>query len=683
MSLLQTSRQGSVLLLHVSNPPVNGLSFALRTALMHALDGAEAAPDVLAVVIHGGAKAFSGGADIREFGQPQALAQPNLPSLCARLDEMSKPVVAAIEGLALGGGLELALACHYRVVQAKAQIGLPEVNLGLLPGAGGTQRFPRAVGLATALKLIPQGRLVRAQELAALPAQRLFDDVVAEAGDGAVLAAAVALAQRIQALRPLPRLRDQTVAPDAEAEAQALAASEGLPYPAPLACVQAVRGAASLPFEDGIRAERAGFEGLLHSPESAALRHVFFAERAAGKVPGVEADTPRARIQSVGVVGAGTMGQGIALACAQAGLPVQLVEPDAAARARALSQLDRHWVAQVEKGRLSADKAQTARQLMTVTERLGDLAQADLLIEAVYEDMALKQAVFREMDAIAKPEALLASNTSTLDMDALAQVTQRPDQVLGLHFFSPAAVMKLLEVVRGAATSPTALASALAFGKQIGKTCVVAGNADGFIGNRMVDRYLEQALFLLDEGCTPQQVDQAIEAWGLAMGPFRMIDMAGNDVSWRVRQQRAKDGKLRRAQPLADRLCELGRFGQKAGGGWYDYDGREARPSKAVAALIAAHREQMGRPARTVGAEEIVDRLLLALGIEGERLLAEGVALRASDIDLVYVLGYGFPRWKGGPMFELARRGEGAVAALRGAFAAVAHDDAAFWAPVH
>jgi len=678
MSVVESIRDGNLLLLQFSNPPVNGLSHALRSGLFAALEQADADPSVAAVVLYGGPKAFSGGADIREFGKAEALAEPNLPGLCARLDAMSKPVLAAIDGLALGGGLELALSCHYRVVVGTAQIGLPEVNLGLLPGAGGTQRLPRALGLATALDMVPSGQPRRAAALAAVPGQALVDELAESAG---LLMAAKALACRVATVRPLPRLRDRSVlADDAEAQLAAAEARVGaLPYPAPRACVKAVRGAWALPFDEGITAERAGFQQLMASPESAALRHAFFAERAAGKVPGIEADTARRRITRVGVLGAGTMGSGIATACLMGGLQVDLVEPDAAALARGVAALDKHLKAQVDKGRLSADKAATLRAHLNPVGDDAVLTEADLVIEAVFEDMALKQKVFRRLDALARPGAILATNTSTLDVNAIAAVTQRPADVLGLHFFSPAAVMKLLEVVRGAATAPDVLASALAFGKQIGKISVVAGVCDGFIGNRMIDRYFEQALFLLDEGCSPQQVDRAIEDWGFAMGPFRMIDLAGNDVSWRIRQQRSKDGTLRRAQPLADRLCELGRFGQKTGGGWYDYQGRDASPSKAVAALINAHREQIGRAPREVCAQEVVDRLLLALAIEGERLLAEGVALRASDIDLVYLSGYGFPRWKGGPMFEAQRRGAEAVAARRREFAALAHDDPAFW----
>jgi len=668
--------QHGVAVLTMDNPPVNGLSHALRGSLWNAIERLEADAAVRAIVITGGdAKAFSGGADIREFGKPEALAEPHLPGLTQRIESCTKPVVAAVGKLALGGGLELALACHYRVVADDAQLGLPEVNIGLLPGAGGTQRLPRAVGLATALQMISSGQPQRAAKLAALPGQALIDRCVPATE---LLDAAVTLAQ---SAGQRPRLSERSVVADAALLAQARAQAAALPYPAPAACVEAVAASVDRPFLDGLKAERSGFETLMRGEASQALRHAFFAERAAAKVPGIESTTPRRALQRVAVIGAGTMGSGIATACLLAGYRVDLIEPNADALARGVGLLDKHIRTQVDKGRLKADKAEALRAGLRASTDDAALAEADLVIEAVFEDMALKQSVFRRLDAICKPGAILASNTSTLDVDAIAAVTTRPADVLGLHFFSPAAVMKLLEVVRGQATGLDVLATALDFGKSIGKTCVVSGVCDGFIGNRMLEPYLQQALFLLDEGCTPQQVDRAIEAWGFAMGPFRMGDLAGNDVSWRVRQQRVKDGKAVRAQPLADALCEAGRHGQKTGGGWYDYEpgSRDAKPSAAVDALLERHRATLGRPRREVGDAEIVDRLLLALGLEGRALLAEGIALRASDIDLVYLSGYGFPRWRGGPMFELDRRGADAVRARCAAFAAVAHDAPAFW----
>ena len=375
------------------------------------------------------------------------------------------------------------------------------------------------------------------------------------------------------------------------------------------------------------------------------------------------------------------MGSGIATACLMAGLQVDLIEPQPEQLARGLRHLEKHLAAQVDKGRLSEQKAASLRTQLHAANSDEALAEADLVIEAVFENLALKQQLFRRMDELCKPGAILASNTSTLDVNAIASVTQRPQDVVGLHFFSPAAVMKLLEIVRGAATSNEVLASSLEFGKRIGKVCVVAGVCDGFIGNRMIERYFEQALFLVDEGASPQQVDAAVEAWGFAMGPFRMIDMAGNDVSWRIRQERAKAGTLRRAQPLADALCELGRLGQKSGAGWYDYPGgtRQGVPSGKVEALIASHRTRLGRAVRVIDDAEVCDRLLLALGLEGERLLAEGIALRASDVDLVYLHGYGFPRWKGGPMYELVQRDPAERASLQARFAATPHEPGGFW----
>jgi 3-hydroxyacyl-CoA dehydrogenase len=670
--MLVEEMQDGVAVLMMDSPPVNGLSHALRSALWNAVERLEADAAVKGIVITGRAKAFSGGADIREFGKPEALAEPNLPALTQRIEACSKPVVAAVNHLALGGGLELALCCHYRVVAEDAQLGLPEVNIGLLPGAGGTQRLPRALGLAVALRMITTGQPQRAAQLAQVPGQGLIDDCVPV---GELVERAVQLARRSS---ELPRLSERALAADPALLAAARAEAAALPYPAPLACVEAVAAATDRPFLDGLRAEREGFSRLMQTPEGEALRHAFFAERAAGKVPGVEAATPRRDIQRVAVIGAGTMGSGIATACLMAGFAVDLIEPQPDALARGVANLEKHVKSQVDKGRLKAEKAALLRAALNAHTDDAVLAQADLVIEAVFEDMALKQTVFRRLDAVCKPGAILASNTSTLDVDQIAAVTERPADVIGLHFFSPAAVMKLLEVVRGAATAPDVLATALDFGKRIGKTCVVSGVCDGFIGNRMLEPYLQQALFLLDEGCTPQQVDGAMERWGFAMGPFRMGDLAGNDVSWRVRQQRVKDGKQVRQQALADALCEAGRYGQKTGGGWYDYaaGGRQALASPVVAELQAKLRQ---RPVRAVTDEEIVQRLLLALGLEGQRLLAEGIALRASDVDLVYLSGYGFPRWRGGPMHQLAKWAPDALLEVRQRYGADANDDQLFW----
>jgi 3-hydroxyacyl-CoA dehydrogenase len=672
LNMIAEAIQDGVVVLTMNSPPVNGLSHALRAALWQAIERLEADAAVQGIVITGSGKAFSGGADIREFGKLEALAEPHLPALTQRIEACRKPVVAAVNHLALGGGLELALSCHYRVMAEDAQLGLPEVNIGLLPGAGGTQRLPRALGLAMALQMITSGQPQRAAKLAQLPGQALIDNCVPA---GELLERAVQLARRSAAL---PRLSERELPADDAVLSAARAQAAALPYPAPLACVEAVAAATDRPFLDGLRAEREGFARLMQTPEGEALRHAFFAERAAGKVPGIDAGTGRRSIHRVAVIGAGTMGSGIATACLMAGLKVDLIEPQAEALERGVANLDKHLKSQIDKGRLKAEKAELLRAGLTAHIDDAVLAQADLVIEAVFEDMALKQTVFRRLDAVCKPGAILASNTSTLDVDQIAAVTQRPADVIGLHFFSPAAVMKLLEVVRGAATSKEVLATALDFGKRIGKTCVVSGVCDGFIGNRMLEPYLQQALFLLDEGCTPEQVDGAIERWGFAMGPFRMGDLAGNDVSWRVRQQRVKNGKAVRPQPLADALCESGRFGQKTGGGWYDYapGSRQALPSPVVAGLQARLKQ---RPARAVSDEEIVQRLLLALGIEGQRLLDEGIALRASDVDLVYLSGYGFPRWRGGPMHQMSKWAPDALLQVRQCHGANAHDDRSLW----
>jgi 3-hydroxyacyl-CoA dehydrogenase len=689
--MLHISDSAGSRLLKLDSPPVNGLSLPLRRALMEALDAADTDPAVLAVVLTGSAVGFSGGADIREFGQPDMLATPNLHDLCERLDAMSKPVVAALTGMALGGGLELAMCCHYRVAATDCMLGLPEVNIGLLPGAGGTQRLPRALGIETALAMIVDGQPRSAQVLAGVLNQRLIDALcpapsLLEAANKLALSKVAQLANG-QAPK-LTRLRDQSpldsggsvenATPTESLLNAARKHAAALPYPAPSACVTAVGACAELPFEQGLALERTLFESLLATPACAALRHAFFAEREAAKVPGVQPDTPRRTIKRVGVLGAGTMGSGIATACLMAGFAVDLVDPEEAALARGIAAIEQHLASQAKKGKLDGAAAARLRTQLAGYTQDTALAEADLIIEAVFEDMALKQEVFRRLDLVAKPGAILATNTSTLDVDAIAAVTQRPADVLGLHFFSPAAVMKLLEIVRGKATSATTLASCLTFGKRIRKVCVVSGVCDGFIGNRMLDKYLEQALFLLDEGCSPEEVDRAIEAWGFAMGPFRMSDLAGNDVGWRVRQQRVKLGKKQRPQPLADRLCEVGRLGQKAGGGWYDYRGREAYPAPAVATMLADHRSRLGQATRTVSDDEVVHRLLLALAVEGEALLAEGIALRASDIDLVYLSGYGFPRWRGGPMHAAQALGP-KRARWHAQFASHPHDDAKFW----
>jgi 3-hydroxyacyl-CoA dehydrogenase len=643
--------QDDVAVILIDNPPVNGMGLATRTAMAEGLRRAQADSAVRAVVLAGAGALFTGGADIREFNTPKMVAEPTLHTLIRTAEFLGKPVVCAIHGTCMGGGLELALGCHYRVAAPGAQVALPEVKIGLLPGAGGTQRLPRVLGVQAALDMIVSGAPVPVEKLAGTP---LFDTLPAAGED--LVTFAVAFARRVADLRPLPLVRERVAAlPDGVdgpaffAAARARVAAAAGPCPAPLACVDAVEAAVKLGVEDGLAYERERFLALSQTTASRALRHAFFAERAASKVPGLAADTPVRPIRSAAVVGAGTMGSGIATAFAGAGIPVTLVDTSQEALDRGLAAIRRNLDSAVAKGRLSG--AEGARRIALVRGALAfdALAQADLVVEAVFEDLAVKEDVFRRLDAVAKPGALLATNTSTLDVDRIAQATSRPQDVLGLHFFSPAQVMRLIEIVRAAATAPDTLATALALAKRLKKTGVVAGVCDGFIGNRMLEPYLREAGLLLDEGALPEQVDRAIEAFGFAMGPLRMSDLAGNDIGWAIRKRRAAQYPGLRQARLPDLLCEAGRFGQKTGAGWYDYapGDRTARPSPVVHDLIARH----AGARREIGDQEIVERLVYALVDEGARVLEEGIALRASDIDLVYLMGYGFPPYRGGPMF--------------------------------
>jgi len=636
----------------LNNPPVNGLGLETRSAAVAALQRAQADAAIKAIVLTGAGKAFSGGADIREFNSPKALTEPTLHTLIKVVEDSAKPVVAAIHSVCMGGGLELALGAHYRVTLPGAQIALPEVKLGLLPGAGGTQRLPRVLGLGPALEMIVSGAPAASEKLAG---SLLFDDLLPAGSD--LVEGAVAYARRVGGLRPLPKVRDRTVEQaDLDAFLQAARARVGAaagPFPAPLACLEAVAASATMPFEDGLKFERERFMALTQTPESKALRHAFFAERAAAKVPDLAADTPTRTIASAAVVGAGTMGAGIAMNFANAGIPVTLLETDQQALDKGLATVRKNYENTLKKGKLTQDALDARMALVKGTLDDADIAQADIVIEAVFEDLGVKEAVFRRLDAIMKPGAILASNTSTLNLDRIAAFTARPQDVIGLHFFSPANVMKLLEIVRGGATAKDVLASALALSKKLKKTGVVAGVCDGFIGNRMVEQYVRQAGFLLDEGALPQQVDRAAEAFGFAMGPFRMGDLAGNDIGWAIRKRRRVETPEVTYSKTADLLCEAGRFGQKTGAGWYDYmaGDRSPHPSAAVDEMIVAHSAALGIARRTIGDEEIVGRLVYALVNEGARILEEGIALRASDIDMVYLSGYGFPLHRGGPMF--------------------------------
>lgn len=644
----QYSTQGAIALITLNNPPVNGLNFASRKAAADGIVRALADEAIKAIVITGAGKAFSGGADIKEFNSAQMSAEPSLHSLIALVESASKPVVAALHDVCMGGGLELALGCHYRVVSKGTQIALPEVKLGLLPGAGGTQRLPRMTGLEIALKMITTGTPELAENLAQTA---LFNLVV----DDDVLGTSIRFAEKIADLRPLPKIGDlQLTHPQLEPILDAARAQYQRGFlKAPLACVEAVAAAAHLPFEAGLEFERQTFFSLVVGSESKALRHAFFAERAAAKIPDVPADTPLRAIKAAAVVGAGTMGGGIAMNFANAGIPVVILETKPEALERGLAIIRKNYQNTRDKGKLTAQQCEARIARITGTLDYADIAGADIVIEAVFEELQVKQAVFTKLDEVMKQGAILASHTSTLDLDKIAGFTRRPQDVIGLHFFSPANVMKLLEIVRGKLTAPDVLASAMALSKKMKKIGVVSGVCDGFIGNRMLEQYARQAGFLLDEGCLPAQVDSAVEKLGFAMGPFRMSDLAGNDISYAIRKRRTVESPDKIYSKVSDTLCELGRFGQKTGAGWYDYQAgdRKAHPSELVNKLVTDHSAQLGITRRDISDQEITERLIYSLVNEGAAILAEGIAGRASDIDMVYLSGYGFPLHLGGPMF--------------------------------
>ena len=651
MAFADYTSRGDVAVITLKNPPVQALSLGLRAAIADGVERAATDASIKAVVIAGSGSAFCGGADVAEFGLPAMFASPSLADLFALIENCPKPVVAAINGLALGGGLELAMACHYRVAAAAAPLGLPEVKLGLLPGAGGTQRLPRLVGVERALNMIVSGNPVNARDLAKTP---LLDSTV----DGDVPAAAVALAERVIAEKlPLKKARDIKIDfPNAEAFldfARGAVAPLAKNYPAPLKCIDAVEAAVLRPFDEGMKTEASLFIELLNTPESKALRHAFFAMRAAAKVPDVPSSTPLRAIKSVAVIGAGTMGGGIAMNFANAGIPVTVLETAQAALDKGLGTVRKNYGNTLKKGRLTQDEFDKRIKQITGTLSYDDIKHADLVIEAVFEDMQVKKQVFEKLDAVAKSGAILASNTSTLDLNKIADFTKRPQDVIGLHFFSPANVSKLLEIVRGAKSAKDVVATSMAVSKQIKKVGVISGVCDGFIGNRMMNAYFRQMELLLDVGALPQQIDKAMEKFGFAMGPFRVGDLAGNDILWYIRKRLYVEYPDRVFSKTPDRICELGRFGQKTGAGWYDYKpgDRTPNPSDLVNKIVLEESARLGISRRKVSDEEIVQRALYSLINEGARILEEGIALRASDIDVVYLTGYGFPDFRGGPLF--------------------------------
>src|ERR1700675_295268 len=667
-------RRGHVAVLTVNNPPVNALSSHVRQGLHEGLIQAGSDAAVQAVVITCAGRTFIAGADITEFGKPPT--EPSLHSVLDLIENCPKPVVAAIHGTALGGGLEVTLACHYRVGVKGARFGLPEVKLGLLPGAGGTQRLPRVVGAQKALQMIVSGDPIGADEALKVG---LIDEIV----DGDLTAAGVAFAEKVLAEnRPLRKIRDLTdkIAPakgkpEIFAEFRKSVARQTRGFRAPENCIKAVEAAVELPFDQGIKRERELFTELMNSPESKAQRYFFFAEREAAKIPDVPGDTPANDIKKAAVIGAGTMGGGIAMNFANAGIPVTVVEVAQDALDRGLAIVRKNYEATAARGRLTAADVETRMGLIQGTTDWKAIADADIVIEAVFEEMPIKKEVFAKLDAIAKPDAVLATNTSTLDVDEIASATKRPETVIGTHFFSPATVMPLLENVGGAKSSKSTVATAMAVGRRIGKVPVLVGVCYGFVGNRMLHQRGLQAEKLILEGAPPHQVDKVLTDFGFPMGPFAMSDLAGLDVGWRIRKGRGT------TSPVADRICELGRFGQKTGAGYFRYDKGERTPipDPVVEQIIADVAKDQGIARRQIGVEEIQQRLLYPMVNEGAKILEEKIAIRASDIDVIWVYGYGWPIYRGGPMFWADSIGLKAVRDQMLAYKKQSGDD--FWTP--
>ncbi|WP_313806559.1 3-hydroxyacyl-CoA dehydrogenase NAD-binding domain-containing protein [Sphingobium sp.] len=633
--MIETKQHRDVLEIVMANPPVNALGEHLRKGLHQAISTAQRDDGVKAIVIRGSGKLFSGGADITEFGK--AFASPSLPELVDAIEASNKPVVAAIHGLALGGGLEIALGCHYRIATRSAKLGLPEVSLGLLPGAGGTQRLPRLVGVEAALDMIVSGAPISAAKAAETGlVDRLADEAT-------LVAEAIDFADTLDTPR---RTGERNIQADPAAFERFAAANARKikDLHAPQACLEAVRTATEMPLDKGQEKERALFANLVAGDQSKALRHAFFAERAAAKIDGLPKDVERRSIARVGVIGAGTMGGGISMNFLSAGIPVTIVEMAQEALDRGAALMRKNYEATAAKGRMTSEQVERSMALLTTTLDFDALKECDLIIEAVYENMDVKKAIFARLDGIAKPGAMLASNTSYLSIDEIGAATGRPQDVLGLHFFSPANVMKLVEVVRGAKTAPDVLATGMDIARRIGKIPVVSGVCYGFIGNRMLIPRQGNANALLLEGATPEQIDRVHTRFGMPMGPFQMADLAGVDIGWH------RDPN--RIESLQDMLCAQGRWGQKTQAGFYDYDEkRRPSPSPVVAGIIDEFRQKAGITSREISDEEITVRTLYTMVNEGAEILGEGIAQRASDIDVVWLYGYGWPRHKGGPMF--------------------------------
>jgi 3-hydroxyacyl-CoA dehydrogenase len=651
-SLVTYANHDGVAVITVDNPPVNALSPGVPEGLDAALDRAAADDGVGAIVIIGAGRTFIAGADIsvlEGMAWGRGPGGPAMHPLLAKVEDSAKPVVMAIHGTALGGGLELAMAGHYRVAVPSAQLGQPEVNLGIIPGAEGTQRLPRLVGIEKAIEMCVTGKPVKAGD--ALSAG-LIDAVI----DGDLLEGAVAFARQAGPNRKTRDRGERLGTPEANAALFAagrqLAGKTRRNQRAPIRAVEAIEAAATLPFDEGCIRERAIFNECVVSDQAKALIHAFFAERAASKVPGVDKTTTAYTVGGIGIIGAGTMGGGIAMACANAGIPVLLKEATPEALEAGMANIRRNYETSIKRGRFTPEEVERKRALIHPQLDWAGFDSVDLVLEAVFESMSLKKQVFREIDGVARPGCILATNTSTLSIDEIASVTTRPEFVIGLHFFSPANVMRLLEIVRGKATSNEVIASAMLLAKQLKKVGVLVGNCPGFVGNRMFFPYMYETQFLAEDGATPEQVDRALTAFGMAMGMFAVDDMAGIDVAWRVRQELGHFGEPGARKPLVqDRLYAMGRYGQKTGKGWYTY-GEDRKPASdpVVLELIEEASREAGIVRREVGEQEIVERSIYALINEGARVLEEGFALRSSDIDVIYMNGYGFPSWRGGPM---------------------------------
>ena len=646
----------------VDSPPVNALSHSVRKGLVDALSAA-AIDDTGITILRCAGRTFIAGADITEFGKPPQA--PALATVLEALESHPKPVVAAIHGTALGGGLELALCCDYRLALGTAKVGLPEVNLGLLPGAGGTQRLPRLTGLEIAIDMITSGRPLSATDAqaAGIVDRVSGDDLAQAATDFALELLTQGASKRLTKDIPL-QFNDEDAALLSGARDTIAKRLKG--QTAPQRILDCLNAAGTLPFEEGLKVERQAFEACMADPQSSALRHQFFAERAAAKIEGMAAGTEAKSVKRVGIIGAGTMGGGIAMCFAQAGFETTLVDRDQEGLNRGMSIIRKNYDISVQRGRLSADQVSSFLSRLEATTNWEMLKGVDLVVEAVFENLELKRQVFKQLDEICDPHTILASNTSYQSIDALAAVTTRPERVVGMHFFSPANVMRLLEVVRGDASDDATLMTAMAVGKQIGKVCVLSGMCYGFIGNRMLRHYGREAALCVMEGASPAQVDSAMERWGMAMGPLAVGDLAGLDIGYKAREQLSDEEKGPRVNYLlADRLVEAGRLGQKSGSGYYRYDAatRTRREDPIVSEIIEATRAELGITPREIAEDEIVDRLTLALANEGACILEEGIAQRASDIDVVYCHGYGFPRFRGGPMHAAEARGLQAVVA--------------------